>query len=167
MKRMVLCAALPPMMIASQTAIFCCFLFLLDVQTTTARVYDCRPSEPNADQEQFEALANSLQPGDELVIHDGTYSQNGRRAVTVKGTTDRPITIRAAKGEAPLFTASPRNNCMEFIDCAHLVIRGLRFRGGSSGVRFIRGEHVTFEDCEIFETQSNTLTMNSGDCRAF
>jgi hypothetical protein len=112
-------------------------------------------------------LANSLEPGDELIVHAGTYSHDGRRSVTVKGTAERPIVIRAAEGEAPVFTANPGNNCIEFVDCAHVVIRGLRFRGGSSGVRFIRGEHVTFEDCEIFETQNNALTMNSGNCHAF
>jgi len=152
---------------STKTLASVCFLFLLTVKTTTARIYECQQSAPNADQEQFEKLANTLQPGDELVVHAGTYLQNGRRAVTVKGTPDRPIIIRAAEGESPLLTANPRDNCIEFIDCAHLVIRGLRFRGGSSGVRFIRGEHVTFEDCEIFETQNNALTMNSGNCHAF
>jgi hypothetical protein len=34
-------------------------------------------------------------------------------------------------------------------------------------VRFIRGHHVTLEDCEIFETGNNALTMNSGNCEAF
>jgi hypothetical protein len=47
------------------------------------------------------------------------------------------------------------------------VIRGIQFKGGSSGVRFIRGHHIVFEDCEILETTNNALTMNSGDCSAF
>lgn len=141
--------------------------FLLAVHSVAARTVDCKPSALDAGEEQFELLANALQPGDELIVHAGTYSQNGRRAVTIKGTPELPIVIRAADGEAPLFIANPRNNCIEFIDCAHLVIRGLRFRGGNSGVRFIRGNHVTFEDCEISETQNNALTMNSGDCHAF
>lgn len=112
-------------------------------------------------------LANALEPGDELVVGAGHYFQNGRRAVTARGTAERPIVIRAAHGESPLFSANSANNCIEFVDCAHLVIRGLHFRGGSSGVRFVRGEHVTFEDCEISETQNNALTMNSGNCHAF
>src|SRR6266542_4377830 len=125
-----------------------CFLFLLTIHPAMARMYECQPSASNADQEQFETLANVLQPGDELIVHSGTYSQDGRRTVTVKGTPDRRIVIRAAEGESPLLTAGPRNNCIEFIDCAHVVIRGLRFRGGNSGVRFIRGEHVTFDNHE-------------------
>ena len=121
--------------------------------------------------EEFEAIANSLKPGDELILRGGTYSQNDRRAVTVSGTTEKPIIICAATGEYPLLTRPTDNrdryNNIEFIDCSHLVIRGLRFRGGSSGVRFIRGHHITFEDCEIAQTGNNALTMNSGDCDSF
>jgi hypothetical protein len=135
-----------------------------------ARTYEIHPAAGTTD-EEFERLANALQPGDELVLRGGVYSQTGRRAVTAKGTPERPIVIRAATGEAPLLTRPAdnrdRQNNIEFIDCAHLVIRGLRFQGGSAGVRFIRGHHVTFEGCEIFETGNNALTLNSGDCDAF
>ena len=121
--------------------------------------------------EEFETVANSLEPGDELVLHGGTYSQTGRRAVTAQGTAAEPIVIRAADRESPLLTRPAdqidRHNNIEFVDCRHLVVRGLRFKGGSSGVRFIRGHHVTFEDCEISHTGNNALTMNSGDCNAF
>lgn len=133
-----------------------------------ARTYEIGPATVDTE-EEFEKLANALQPGDELILHGGTYSQNSRRAVTTKGTMERPIIIRAADGERPVLIhpADSRQNNIEFVDCAHLVIRGLRFQGGNSGVRFIRGEHVTFEDCEIFETGNNALTMNSGNCQGF
>jgi len=133
-------------------------------------IYEIYPASVDS-QEEFEKLANSLQPGDELVLHGGVYSQNSRRAVTARGTMARPIIIRAAEGEKPLLTRPAdnidRHNNIEFIDCCYLVIRGLRFQGGSSGVRFIRGHHITFEKCEIFETGNNALTMNSGDCDSF
>jgi len=122
-------------------------------------------------QEEFEDKANSLQPGDELILHTGTYSQNGRRAVTAKGTAEKPIVIRAAEPGKALLTRPADNidtqNNIEFVDCSHLIIRGLRFQGGSSGVRFIKGDHITLEQCEIFETGNNALTMNSGDCDSF
>lgn len=122
-------------------------------------------------QEEFETIANSLKPGDELILHEGLYSQSARRAVTAKGTATKPIVIRAAKGEKPLLTRPAETidkyNNIEFIDCSYLIIRGIRFKGGSSGVRFIRGHHITFEECEIFETGNNALTMNSGNCDAF
>jgi hypothetical protein len=121
-------------------------------------------------QEEFETIANSLKPGDELILYGGTYSQSARRAVTAKGTAGKPITIRAVDGQEPLLThpedAAARYNNIEFVGCEYLTIRAIRFKGGSSGVRFIRGHHITFEDCQISHT-NNTLTMNSGDCDAF
>jgi len=144
--------------------------FVAGMTVVTAALREIHPASVEAD-EEFERLANQLQPGDELVVRGGTYSQTGRRAVTAKGTPEKPIIIRAAAGESPLLTRPAeqrdRQNNIEFVDCAHLIVRGLRFQGGSSGVRFIRGHHVTFEDCEIFETGNNALTMNSGDCQAF
>lgn len=133
-----------------------------------AKTYEVRPAIAS-EEEEFEKLTNSLGPGDELVLRGGTYSQTGRRAVTVKGSAERPIIIRAAESEFPLLTRPGREgqNNIEFIDCEYLVIRGLKFQGGSSGVRFIRGRYVTFEDCEIFETGNNAITMNSGDCDSF
>ncbi len=121
-------------------------------------------------QEEFETIANSLQPGDELILHGGVYSQRARRTVTAKGSAAKPIVIRAANGQKPILTRpadNDRYNNIEFVDCSYLIVRGIRFRGGSSGVRFIRGHHITFEECEIFQTGNNALTMNSGDCDSF
>ena len=142
----------------------------LSPRVCRATTFDIHPAVVD-EEEEFERQANSLKPGDELILHGGVYSQNARRAVTVSGTPEAPVIIRAADGERPLLTR-PRDNIdtynnIEFVDCSHLVVRGIRFRGGSSGVRFIRGHDITFEDCEIFETGNNALTMNSGNCDRF
>ncbi len=135
-----------------------------------ADVYEIYPATVGS-QEEFETIANSLKPGDEMILHRGIYSQSGRRAVTAQGLAAQPIIIRTVKGEQPLLTRPDDNidkyNNIEFVDCSHLIVRGIRFRGGSSGVRFIRGHHITFEECEIFQTGNNALTMNSGDCDSF
>lgn len=132
--------------------------------------FDIHPATVDS-QEEIESTANSLKPGDELILHGGIYSQSGRRAVTAKGTSDKPIIIRAADGQRPILTRPADNidthNNIEFVDCSYTIIRGICFKGGSSGVRFIRGHHVTIEDCEICETGNNALTMNSGNCDAF
>ena len=142
----------------------CCALSCLGT------VFEIHPAVVQ-DDEEFERVANSLKPGDELVLWGGVYSQTGRRALTLQGTADQPITIRAAEGHEPVLTRpaadNDRYNNIEFVDCRYAVIRGLRFQGGSSGVRFIRGHHVTFENCEICRTGNNSLTMNSGNCDAF
>ena len=151
--------------------LYVCMLFLqISGGISSGVTHEIHPATVGSD-EEFERIANSLKPGDELILNGGTYSQNARRAVTVNGTAEEPIIIRAADGEDPLLTRPADNrdryNNIEFVDCSHIVIRGIRFRGGSSGVRFIRGHHVTFEDCEIAETGNNALTMNSGDCDGF
>ncbi|UCC98950.1 MAG: right-handed parallel beta-helix repeat-containing protein [Phycisphaerales bacterium] len=156
--------------IQTTPVVVCLLCFLLCGSDGSAVTHEIYPATVDA-QEEFEDIANSLKPGDELILHGGVYSQNARRSVSVQGTADKPVVIRAAKGQEPLLTRPADNayrfNNIEFVDCAHLIIRGLRFRGGSSGVRFIRGHHVTFEQCEISQTTNNALTMNSGDCDAF
>ncbi|MBL7188603.1 MAG: right-handed parallel beta-helix repeat-containing protein [Phycisphaerae bacterium] len=153
-----------------ESVVACLLLVPICGGVTSGVTHKINPATVDS-REEFEAIANSLGAGEELILRGGTYSQNARRAVTANGTAAEPIIIRAADGEDPLLTRPADNrdryNNIEFVDCSHLVIRGLRFRGGSSGVRFIRGHHITFEDCEIAETGNNALTMNSGDCDSF
>jgi hypothetical protein len=121
--------------------------------------------------EEFENIANALQPGDELMLHGGTYSQNCRRAITVNGTATSPVTIRAATGESPLLTRPASQidtqNNIEIVNSSYVILRGLRFQGGSTGVRFIGGHHITLEDSEVFDTGNNAISMNSGNYDAF
>jgi len=146
------------------------FLLLFCSGISSSVTYKIHPSNAGSE-EDFETIANSLKPGDELILYGGTYSQTARRSVTARGTADKPITIRAAKGQQPLLThpedAAARYNNIEFVDCEYLTVRAIQFKGGNSGVRFIRGHHITLEDCQISHTLNNALTMNSGDCNAF
>jgi len=140
--------------------------------TARGTTFEIFPSDANETcDEEFENLANSLEPGDELILHGGIYTQSCRRAITVNGTADEPILIRAAPGETPILTRPADNidtqNNIEVEDSSWVTFRGLTFHGGSIGVRFIRGHDVTFVDNEILETGANALSMNSGDCDAF
>jgi parallel beta-helix repeat protein len=116
--------------------------------------------------EEFETVANTLQPGDTLVLRGGIYAQSARRAVTCVGTAAAPIVIRSAPGESALLTrpadTMDSQNNIELVGCSYLVLRDLRFQGGSCGMRIIGGNHVTIEGCEIFETGNNAIAMNSG-----
>ena len=154
----------------TKSVVACLLLLLFCSGISLGVTYKIYPAIADS-QEEFETIANSLKPGDELILYGGTYSQTARRAVNAKGTADKPITIRAAKGQEPLLThpedLASRYNNIEFVDCEYLTIRAIRFKGGSSGVRFIRGHHITFEDCQISHTLNNALTMNSGNCDAF
>src|SRR5215510_204057 len=137
-----------------------------------AAVIEIYPS--NADtscNEEFVNAAKILRPGDELALHGGVYSQSCRRAITVNGSPTSPIIIRAAAAESPILTRPASNidtqNNIEIVNSSYLTLRGLQFRGGNTGVRFIGGHHITLEDCEIFETGNNAIAMNSGDSDAF
>ncbi|MGE0822871.1 MAG: hypothetical protein AB7G75_10810 [Candidatus Binatia bacterium] len=124
-------------------------------------------SPSNADKtcdEEFENVANSLAPGDVLVLHGGTYSQSCRRFITVHGTPDNVITIKAADPNNPPLLTRPKRtwkdqNNIE-IDAEYLIIDGLRFQGGGSGVRILRGNDITIQNSEIFETNNNALRVN-------
>jgi hypothetical protein len=153
-----------------KTVVVSFLLLIIYSDISFGATYEIHPAIAET-QEEFETITNSLKPGDELILYGGTYSQTARRAVTAKGTVEAPITIRAAEGQETILThpqqVAARYNNIEFIDCEYLTIRGIYFKGGSSGVRFVRGHHITFEDSQISHTQNNALTMNSGDCDAF
>ena len=127
------------------------------------------PSDANDDcNEEFENLANALAPGDELVLQGGVYTQSCQRMITVQGTADAPIVIRAADGQIPVLTRPADNqettNNIEIRDSRHLIIRGLHFSGGNIGVHF-RGttSDVVFEGNTIHGTGNNALAANNGD----
>ena len=132
-----------------------------------ARTIEIYPLIAESCDEEFENLANQLKPGDELVLHDGIYSQACRRAITARGEPGRPIVIRGAPGARPLLTRPPSSyatqNNLEIVDSAYLVVRGLRLRGGNIGLRIVRGHHITLDGNEIFETHNNALAINAGD----
>ena len=137
---------------------------------SSAAVVEISPQTASDCHEEFEMVANTLRPGDELILRGGAYSQSCRRAISVNGTAEAPIVIRAASGERPLITRpadhiDTRNN-VEIVNSSYLIIRGLAFRGGSTGIRIRGGHHITLEDCEIYETGNNAIAVNSGNTDA-
>jgi hypothetical protein len=135
-----------------------------------AATYEVYPPDEGSCEENdgFEEQADALEPGDVLIVHGGTYCQTGRRDLALNGTSDAPITIRAAEGEKPVLTRPDgEQNNIDIEDSSHLVLKGLVFEGGSIGVRFGSAHHITFTNCEIRYTEYNALTLNSGDTDSF
>ncbi len=130
---------------------------------STGSVLEIFPSNANAScNEEFENTANSLQPGDTLILHGGIYTQSCRRYLSgLHGTATSPIIIQAAPGELPVLTR-PNNteNNIEIDGSSYLIIRGLHFQAGDAGVRLMAVDHITFEDNEIFGTDNNALRAN-------
>jgi hypothetical protein len=50
--------------------------------------------------QSFEAAVEALNPGDDLIVHSGSYSDTGRISITVRGTAAAPVLITGADGEA-------------------------------------------------------------------
>src|SRR5882672_3026075 len=149
------------------------FLVLPLARASTATI-EIFPSNADATcDEKFPNVANDLKPGDVLILRGGTYTQTCRRAITVNGTAVNPITIRAADGESPIVTrpqpasfSYDRNN-IDIINSSYLVMKGLHFKGGDSGVNFVGGHHITFEGNEVYGTGNNAIRLNSGSTDAF
>jgi hypothetical protein len=133
--------------------------------TAEAAVIELFPADAGGScTEEFETVANGLRPGDELVLHGGTYAQVCRRAITVIGTSAQPITIRAAAGEIPVLTNSASQNNLDIVGSSYLVLRGLHFQGGSQGIRFEgTNHHITLEQLDVANTENNAVALNSGN----
>ena len=132
---------------------------------TLARTLTLQPTIAAGD-EEFENVANTLQPGDTLALRGGTYSQSARRAITCVGSAAAPIVIMSYPGERAILTRPADNidtqNNIEVVGCSYLHLLNLAFQGGSSGMRVIGGDHLTIEGCEIYETGNNGIAVNSG-----
>ncbi|MBT8491514.1 MAG: right-handed parallel beta-helix repeat-containing protein, partial [Deltaproteobacteria bacterium] len=110
--------------------------------------------------DDVEGLIGGLQAGDELVLADGVYTLDERFLVSLTGTAESPIIIRAADGARPHFMRPEDNQNIWDIEGEHLVIRGIEFSGGSAGLRFMTASFITIEDCEIHDTGDVALRAN-------
>jgi hypothetical protein len=105
----------------------------------------------------------ALRPGDELVLGGGTYNMSSAFRVTVVGTQQQPITIRAKTGERPrIHMGTGAQNIIEVSASRYVIFRGIEFTGGSHGIRLMDSDFVTIEECEIHETGDVALSANSG-----
>lgn len=107
--------------------------------------------------QSFEAAVESLRPGDLLVVHAGEYLDSGRISITVKGTADQPVVIRAAEGEAKPHirraATSAVQNTINIEGATYLTIAGLEISGnGGDGINLNSNPaYITLEDLEIHD----------------
>lgn len=106
------------------------------------------------------SLLRGLQPGDELVLDAGTYVMTARYGFQLNGTAENPIVVRASDGADVLFHRPDANQNLWDFSATYAVVRGIRFSGGSAGLRIEGADHLTIEDCEIFDTQDVALRFN-------
>lgn len=126
------------------------------------RLAAAAPTEVNPG-DDLGAAINALAPGDELILHGGTYEQTARLGLTIVGTEAMPITIRAADGEVPIIhRGDDSQNLVDFDHAEYVIIRGIEFVGGSAGLRFSNSRFVTLEDNDIHDTGDVAIRANDG-----
>ena len=113
-------------------------------------------------QDDLITASAELQPGDELVLAPGVYDLSKRWGLRLQGTVAAPIVIRAEGDESPHIRRQAEDqNIVDLDDVRHLVFRGLKFSGGSRGIRMVKASFVTIEGCEVTETGDAAITANS------
>lgn len=111
--------------------------------------------------DRLERVLESLKAGDRVVIHEGTYTVNGRLAVNAPGTEREPIVIEAS-GAVVITRDDEAQNVMN-VEGSWFTLRGIEIRGGSRGLVIGAADHVLVTGCEIHGTGDAAVTANSAD----
>jgi hypothetical protein len=150
-------------MILGRAAVFVLSISWLMPMVAAATVYDVSPGG-----KWFETLnGDHLRPGDEVVLAEGVYSDRRRLVIGHRGTAERPITIRAAKGaRAILQRPDARQNSINIVGAQHLVLEGIEITGGSTGIRLMKSDahackFVTLESMHIHHVGGAAVTANN------
>jgi hypothetical protein len=143
-----------------------CLLVVLALPAAAQRTLTLSPGQ------SFEAAAESLLPGDTLIVNAGTYSDTGRISIGVKGSAAAPVLIRAADGARPVITrpaGAAVQNTINIEGATYLAIRGLEIVGnGGDGINmsgnpsFITLEDLVIHDVDVginFRSSMNDITV--------
>ena len=146
---------------------FLLFNSLLLVSSPNAAVLHVGTGQPFA---SLENAANVANPGDTIMIHEGTYA-GGLYIENLQGTNDDWIVITAVEGETVIYEGG--NNAWQFTDGAYLEINGITFQHQlGNGLNFDDGgtyetptHHIRFINCtfrDMNASGNNDLLKLSG-----
>ncbi len=113
-------------------------------------------------QDDLWATLQSLQAGDEVIVHAGDYPVPGFVDIVLPGSEGLPIVIRAADGETPIIHGISDQNTLN-ISGTWYTLRGLEIDGGSHGVRLGTSAHAVLEDLHIHGTADVGISCNRPD----
>jgi hypothetical protein len=117
--------------------------------------------------ENYRDILTQLQPGDELILHEGIYE--GSAAVNISGLPDKPITIRGyGKGEerpvllwegkgANLLQIGASNIVIDFLEFRAKYVYAIRLRGAESN----SNSNVTIKNCVFYKSGGGDISANS------
>jgi len=100
-----------------------------------------------------------LAPGDEVVVHAGTYPSPGFVQVTWAGTAGSPIVIHAAPGEHVVLQGTFAQNLLN-IDGSYWTFQGFEITGASHGLRLHQVDHATIQDNVIHDVGDVGISCN-------
>ena len=120
--------------------------------SSEAATIEIRPGD------SFENAAESLQPGDTLIVHAGTYVHSNRTAIVVRGTSQAPVLITGASGEArPVIQLNASGqNVLEIDGATFVTLQGMEITAngisGADGIN-LRGNpaNITMQDLIIHD----------------
>ena len=138
----------------------CIFIgLMLFVQQGWADTFEIYPGD------SFDTAVDGLSPGDTLIVHEGTYNEDGRITISVAGTQALPVLITGAEGETkPVINGTnPNHNVMVMEgNVSYLTIRGLEITGTGDGINLSGNiHHVTIEDNHIHDVTAVALNFRS------
>lgn len=111
--------------------------------------------------DNYRAAMQNLVAGDTLILHGGTYPLSSLFTLSLVGTAQQPITIRAASGEQPHITyVNAGQNIVNIVNSAFLVLDGIEFSGGSRGLRLSASSDITIRNCHVHHTAANAISAN-------
>jgi hypothetical protein len=105
------------------------------------------------------AMTNA-DPGDVIEVNGGTYDVN--LLTSRDGTSDQPITLRAAPGEIVVLSARDATlRTLDLQSASHWRIEGLKIRGSRhANVRIDGGTDVVIDGCEIYDGTKKGIIAN-------
>ncbi len=109
--------------------------------------------------DDLKAVLDGAQPGDEVIIHAGTYGPFGFTDFQWNGTEADPIIIRANDGDAVVIMGDASQNTWN-ISGSYYEVRDLEFVGGSHGIRLASSAHATFENLTIHGVDDVGISCN-------
>ena len=111
--------------------------------------------------DNYRSAMQNLVAGDTLILRGGSYPLSSYFNLTLNGTVQEPITIRAASGELPVITqTNAGQNIVNVSNSSHLVIDGIEFTGGSRGLRLQASSDITIRNCHVHHTAANAISAN-------
>jgi hypothetical protein len=140
----------------TKTILFTTLLIIALSASAPAKVWELRPGE------DYRPIIPQLEPGDELVLHEGIYE--GSIKIRLSGTAEKPITIRGhGAGQArPVLNFEGGSANLWEISGDHLIVRHLEFRSRRSyAIRVGRAVDITIEDCIFRENGGGDISANT------